>query len=84
MEAKISHKGWVVIPAALRKKYKLNPGVQVRMVDYGGVLAIVPMSEDPIGYGAGMLAGSHSLSNMMIAEHQQELDDEAHPDGDSV
>ncbi|MBN2499850.1 MAG: AbrB/MazE/SpoVT family DNA-binding domain-containing protein, partial [Anaerolineales bacterium] len=38
----ISSKGWVVIPAELRKKYQLTPGTKVIIVDYGGVLSIVP------------------------------------------
>lgn len=73
MEAKISPKGWIVIPAPLRKKYDLKTGEKVRVVDYGGVLAIIPVQEDPISYGAGLLKGNVSLSQMMIAEHQAEL-----------
>ncbi len=34
--ARISAKGRIVIPAPLRKKYRLQPGDQVRIVDYGG------------------------------------------------
>ena len=40
--ATVSSKGWVVIPADLRKKYGLDAGSRVMVVDYGGVLAIVP------------------------------------------
>ena len=39
MNLTISSKGWVVIPAELRRKYNLTPGAEVRVVDYGGVLA---------------------------------------------
>ena len=42
----ISAKGWLVIPADLRKKYDLKPGSRVRFVDYGGVLSIVPAQKD--------------------------------------
>ena len=42
MNVKISKKGWVVIPAGLRKKYGLKAGATLQVVDYGGVLAIVP------------------------------------------
>jgi AbrB family looped-hinge helix DNA binding protein len=42
MQLTISSKGWVVIPADLRKKYGLKPGDAVNIVDYGGVLALVP------------------------------------------
>ncbi len=51
----ISTKGWVVIPAELRRKYGLHPGAQVQVVDYGGVLALVPLLEEPIEQVAGML-----------------------------
>ena len=68
----ISAKGWVVIPADLRRKYKLNPGTQVRVVDYGGVLALVPLLENPVEQMAGMLKGSSSLTQILMAERAQE------------
>lgn len=57
----ISNKGWVVIPAELRKKYNLTPGTEVIIVDYGGVLAIVPTRKDPIEEGRGLLKDLPSL-----------------------
>lgn len=54
----ISEKGWVVIPADLRKKYDLNPGTKVTIVDYGGVLSIVRLPNDTIEYGYGLLKGN--------------------------
>lgn len=72
MNVTISEKGWVVIPAHLRKKYNLRPGSQVQVVDYGGVLALVPTLEDPIRLAAGMLKGRRSLTAALVAEHRQE------------
>ncbi len=69
----ISTKGWVVIPAELRRKYGLHPGAQVRVVDYGGVLALVPLLEKPIEQVAGMLKGPSSLTQSLLTEHAQEL-----------
>jgi AbrB family looped-hinge helix DNA binding protein len=57
----ISNKGWVVIPAEMRKKYNLDPGSEVMLVDYGGVLTIVPVVADPIKRGRGLLKGQPSL-----------------------
>jgi AbrB family looped-hinge helix DNA binding protein len=76
MTLTISTKGWVVIPAELRKKYGLKPGTAVQIVDYGGVLALVPALDDPVTHTAGMLAqpGS-SLTRALLAEHRQELGD---------
>lgn len=66
MTLTISNKGWVVIPADLRKKYNLTPGTEVVIVDYGGVLAIVPAMKDPIKQGYGMLKGGPSLTQALL------------------
>ncbi len=58
----ISNKGWVVIPAEMRKKYNLVPGSEVMIVDYGGVLALVPAFKNPVEKGYGLLKGGASLS----------------------
>ena len=68
MTLTISNKGWVVIPAELRKKYRLHPGAEVVIVDYGGVLAIVPAMGDPIKQGRGMLKGGTSLTKALLEE----------------
>lgn len=68
----VSSKGWIVIPAELRKKYQLEPGAQVRIVDYGGVLAIVPALEDPITQARGILKGKSSLTKALLAERAKD------------
>ena len=65
----ISNKGWVVIPAHLRKKYNLLPGKKVVFVDYGGVLSIIPAVKDPIKQGRGMLKSLPSLTQDLLREH---------------
>ena len=72
MDVKLSQKGWVVIPAALRQKYGLKPGAHLQVVDYGGVLAIVPAFKNPVKDGAGMLKGGNSLTQAMVEEHRRE------------
>ena len=72
MTLKISQKGWVVIPADLRKKYDLKPGDEVHVVDYGGVLSLIPTSEDPLEYAGGMLKGESSLTRALIKERERE------------
>jgi AbrB family looped-hinge helix DNA binding protein len=76
MTVKVSSKGWVVIPAHLRKKYKLVPGSDLNVVDYGGVLALVPVLESPIERGAGMLKGRRSLTQTLLEEHRFEVENE--------
>jgi AbrB family looped-hinge helix DNA binding protein len=68
----VSSKGWVVIPAEIRKKYDLHPGDRVMLVDYGGVLAIVPALPRPIAGSAGLLKGGPSMTKALLAEHARE------------
>lgn len=68
----ISNKGWVVIPADLRKKYHLTPGTEVVIVDYGGVLSIIPAMRDPIKQGRGLLKGLPSLTKELLKERAKE------------
>jgi AbrB family looped-hinge helix DNA binding protein len=72
MAIKVSQKGWVVIPAELRRKYGLEPGDEVQVVDYGGVLSLIPVSEDPIEVAAGMLKGNTSLTEALLKERAKD------------
>ena len=51
----VSQKGWVVIPAELRDKYQWKTGDRVKVVDYGGVVSLVPVFGDPEEEGMGAL-----------------------------
>ena len=51
----VSQKGWVVIPAELREKYQWKTGDRVKVIDYGGVVSLVPLLDDPEEEGAGSL-----------------------------
>ncbi|HLB49027.1 MAG TPA: AbrB/MazE/SpoVT family DNA-binding domain-containing protein [Anaerolineales bacterium] len=70
--ATISPKGWVVIPAELRKKYDLRPGSRVVLVDYGGILAIVPAMNNPVEESAGRLKSRRSMVKALLAERARE------------
>ena len=72
-EATVSSKGWVVIPVDMRRKYGLQPGTKVRVVDYGGVISLVPVVEDPVSTTAGILRGGKSLTAAIVREHEEEV-----------
>jgi bifunctional DNA-binding transcriptional regulator/antitoxin component of YhaV-PrlF toxin-antitoxin module len=57
-----------VIPADLRKKYKLHAGVRVSVVDYGDEIAFVVAMANPAKEAAGMLRGRTSLTGALMAE----------------
>jgi len=77
MALTISNKGWVVIPAELRKKYNLLPGTEVILVDYGGVLSIIPALKNPIKQGRGLLKDLPSLTRDLLQERKSEKSHDA-------
>lgn len=51
----VSQKGWVVIPSELRAKYHWETGDRIKVVDYGGVISLVPILGNPEEEGLGAL-----------------------------
>ncbi len=68
----LSEKGWVVIPQELRDRYRLRKGDRVHIIDYGGVLSIVPASQDPIRQSRGMLKGKGSLVKELTKSRRED------------
>jgi hypothetical protein len=46
----------------------------VHVIDYGGVISIVPASEDPIRHSFGMLKGKSSLNKELMTSRKQDAD----------
>ena len=77
----VSAKGWVVIPKSIREKHGLKKGSRVQVVDYGGIVAIVPLPEDPVEALHGMLQGGPSLTEDLMAERERERAEEERAGG---
>ena len=77
--AKVSAKGWVVIPAALRKRHGLKPGDLVEFRDVDGRIVMIPRTEDVIETLYGKLAEKTSLTKALLEERAKEL---AHEEND--
>jgi AbrB family looped-hinge helix DNA binding protein len=69
---KVSSKGWVVIPKPLRDEFGLEPGTRVKVVAYGGVLAVIPQPDDPVEALHGMLESGPSLTEDLLAERARD------------
>lgn len=68
MPVKISTKGQIVLPAELRKKYKIGAGKEVEILDFGGEIVIVPVPETK---GRGFIKFRRKLADIM-AEYKEE------------
>ncbi len=69
----ISQKGWVVIPAELRHKYQWKTGDRVKVVDYGGVVSLIPVLRNPEAQAMGALrTRGHSLLKALRHSRRQE------------
>ncbi|OHE60403.1 MAG: hypothetical protein A2Z47_15860 [Thermodesulfovibrio sp. RBG_19FT_COMBO_42_12] len=73
MIAKATVKGQVVIPAELRKKYRIKKGSKVNIYEgEGNVIIIRPLPEDPIEASKGMLKGKTSILKALLKDRQEE------------
>ncbi len=45
MPVKISAKGQVVLPAEIKRKYEIESGKKIEILDFGGEIVIVPVPE---------------------------------------
>ena len=68
----VSSKGWVVIPAPLRKKIRLKPGMKMTVQEVEGKIVLEPQSEDPVDTLFGKLAGKASLSQALLEDRAEE------------
>ena len=70
----VSKKGWVVIPADLRKKYHLEPGTKVVVVDFGDGVTLVPVPDNPIEAFVGMFRDGPSLVDALLEERRRDIE----------
>jgi len=66
-------KGQIVIPAAIRKRYRIEPGTRIQIMEYGGIIYLIPPVEDPIRAACGLLPSKPSLSQKLLRERKKEF-----------
>jgi AbrB family looped-hinge helix DNA binding protein len=76
MRVKMSSKGQVVLPAEVRRKYRLDAGAELELVDAGDHLVVWPAAVDPVGRLKGLLAampGERSLVEALLASRRADV-----------
>ena len=67
--SKTTIKGQVIIPAPLRKKFNIQKGTRVAIMEgEGRVILIKPLPDDPIEASRGMLKGKTSLTKALLKD----------------
>lgn len=74
-QAKVSAKGWIVIPAALRRRYGLTPGTIVNVEDRDGEI-VISTRQDAYKAARGMFSDGPSLTADLLAERAKERERE--------
>ena len=65
-------KGQIVIPAEMRKKYHIEPGSELQIMEYGGIIYLIPPVADPIKAAQGSLPSRPSLDGQLLRERRSD------------
>ncbi len=66
-------KGQIVIPVEIRRKYRIEPGTEMQIMEYGGIIYLIPPVENPIKEACGVLPSKPSLSERLLKERKKEF-----------
>jgi len=75
MQTAVTKRGQTVIPAAIRKRYQIDQGVQLVWLDDGETIRVVPVTDDPIKSLRGRGRGT-KITESLLAERKKDRDRE--------
>lgn len=65
METYATVKGQIVIPAELRRKYRIKAGTKINIIDTGEAILLKPVTEESLKRLQGSLKGKGVLKALM-------------------
>lgn len=71
MNVTVSSKGQIVLPAELRKRYGIEAGSKLGIVDLAGSIYLVPLPDDPIKAARGMLKGKPNAGTKALLKERR-------------
>lgn len=66
-------KGQIVIPVELRRKYHIEPGTDLQIMEYNGIIYLIPPVADPIKAACGILPSEPSLASQLLRDRGKEF-----------
>jgi AbrB family looped-hinge helix DNA binding protein len=65
METYATVKGQIVIPAELRRKYRIKAGTKINIIDTGEAILLKPVTEESLKRLQGKLKGKGVLKSLL-------------------
>jgi len=66
-------KGQIVITDEMRKRYHIEPGTELQVMEYGGIMYLIPPVDDPVRAACGLLPSKPSLAEKLLKERKGEF-----------
>jgi len=66
-------KGQIVIPAEIRERHHIEPGTEMQIMEYGGIIYLIPPVDDPVKAACGALPAKPSLAGHLLKERKGEF-----------
>jgi AbrB family looped-hinge helix DNA binding protein len=66
-----STKGQIVIPARLRRKYRIEKGTRVNVIDGDGEIILRPVFQDAVDEAKGIFRGGQSSLQELLRERRE-------------
>ena len=61
------------IQAGMRKKYHIKPGTEMQIMEYGGIIYLIPPVDNPVKTACGILPSQPSLAKQLLKERKSEF-----------
>lgn len=68
----VTQKGQIVIPQELREKYGIRPNSKVIVTEIDDHIAVLPVAEDPLKAGRGLLKFTRPVAEIIEQVHREE------------
>ncbi len=69
MRTTVTERGQTVVPARIRRDYRIGPHSRLEWVDDGHTIRVIPIPEDPVRAARG---SSQGLSQRLLEERERE------------
>jgi AbrB family looped-hinge helix DNA binding protein len=70
MQTAVTKRGQTVVPAAIRRRHRIQEGDSLVWIDEGEVIRVIPIPHDPIGALRGRGRGERLVERLLAARQE--------------